>query len=198
MNNSRENGFSAIEVALVILVVVLLGVIGWLVASRNNKSSNSASNSTAVNSTKSENTTKYFTISQWAVRAPYNGNLTLEYSPPQAGGDVYLSSAQLDQSDPNCSLYQTNMTGGYGGYIERLKPTDQITTETGQGTGQSAAQYYNQNYNQSGLYMSHIGNYYYLYVHPQGLCAQNSANIQNQTVSVFENIVDKLQAVPSN
>ncbi len=197
--SKNENGFGPIEILLTLILIAILVFVGFYIAhnSGGNKTTTNTSTTNTNTSSSTPNTTqKYFTISQWRVRAPYSGNLTLEYTPPSGNGGVYLSSVQLDNSDPqNCALNSpSGSTTGYGGYINRMIGSDQMTNDAGQSIGQTVQQYFNAYSNQIGYYMSHVGNYYYIYVHPQGSCGPNSMNIQTETDTAFENIVKSLQA----
>ena len=196
---------------MTLIFVALVVFIGFYIAhntgnknlASNTKTSLTSSKTSPVTTKTTSQTRKtssqgYFTITQWGVRAPYNGNLTLQYTPPSGSTGIYLSSSQLDNISAQCALTAPDGTpGGYGGYIARFTASAQIPTETGQSSGMSAQQYYANYSGQSGYYMSHVGSYYYIYTHPQGLCASNSATIQNQTDSVFENIANNLQVVPN-
>lgn len=197
--NPNNKGFGAVEGVLVLVIVLLLAILGWVIYKDNHKTTvSSTAPATTVPSTVSSTSatsgqTKYFTITQWRVRAPYSGNLTLEYLPP-TGNEIYLSSTQLDASNPSCGLNQTG--GGYGGFIERMSSTQQMTNSVGQNTGQTAAQFYSSNVNSPGIYVAHVGSYYYMYTPSNGFCSQNSVSLQKQTMSAFENITKSLQAVP--
>ncbi|HUC88248.1 MAG TPA: hypothetical protein VMR95_03820 [Candidatus Binatia bacterium] len=197
----NNKGFTAVEVLLVLIIVVLIGFVGWYVYHTDHKTtgaSNTTSNSTKTKAT--VETTSYFTIAEWGVRAPYSGDLTLEYSitPASTGVATYasLSSSQLDNGGSVCK------TGAdYGGVIERYAPSDEVYNEGGD-TGQTASQYFTSTSatsGQSAFIYSYVGGYYYFYAPPQAACgsSQSVQNTQTETENAFKSLVQKLQAVPS-
>jgi prepilin-type N-terminal cleavage/methylation domain-containing protein len=202
MKQQNQKGFSAIELLLVMLIVAVLGFTGYYVYHNQHTAkavvvkTTSTSSPAAASGTSTAKPASYFTIAAWGVRAPYSGSLTLESNVTTSDGETYayLSSSQLDASDPACAV--TN--GGYGGVITRYASTDMVQDEDGS-TNQTPAQYISQN-TDPGLIYAHIGNYYYFYTHPQGDCSGNAASntIQSQTETVFETLVPILQAVPAS
>jgi prepilin-type N-terminal cleavage/methylation domain-containing protein len=176
MKQQNQKGFSAIELLLVMLIVAVLGFTGYYVYHNQHTAkavvvkTTSTSSPAAASGTSTAKPASYFTTY------------------------AYLSSSQLDASDPACAV--TN--GGYGGVITRYASTDMVQDEDGS-TNQTPAQYISQN-TDPGLIYAHIGNYYYFYTHPQGDCSGNAASntIQSQTETVFETLVPILQAVPAS
>src|SRR5579871_5801589 len=85
----KQNGFSAIEGLLILVIVGLIGFTGWYVwHSKNNSDkalseaqavSNSTLPKTAASSSSSVTKQEFVTIKEWGVRAPYSGKLTLSY-----------------------------------------------------------------------------------------------------------------------
>jgi len=191
----NESGFSVVELLLVIIIVILLGFIGWYIYHTDHKATPSNTTTSKTASSSSKKSVSYFTITQWGVRAPYSGSLTLEYTISTSGGQSYaiLSSSQLDASDPACQS-----AGNYGGIITRYASTD-IVQDEGGSSGLTPSQYFSQ-YDISSAEYSHVGNYYYLYTHPQAACSssQTSQNLQTETDSAFEIITSSIQAAPTN
>jgi hypothetical protein len=200
MNKIRKNnmGFTIVELLLVIIILILLGFVGWYIYHTNHKTTTPTTTSN-VKSTSTSTSIKYFTITQWGIRAPYNGSLTLEYSTPTGSDPSYinLSSAQLDASDPSCQS-----SGNYGGAFEQYVSTDIVSLEDGTSSGQTPAEYIASGGfgGLNGGKYAQIGNYYYFYVQPQGVCSssQSSQNIQTQTTNAFESIVQNLKAIPGS
>lgn len=150
------------------------------------------SSKTSSPSGSATSSTKYFTISQWGVRAPYGGSLNLEYS--LNGSDSLpwvgtFSSTQLDASSAQCS-YKT-----YGGQVKRYRATDGVVLSDGSASGQTAAEY------AASLDKSdygHVGDYYYFFQHAQSACgdSQTSGDIETQTNNAVKALLPDLQAIP--
>lgn len=196
---NNNDGFSVVEVLLVLIIIILIVFVGWFIYHTDHtKTTTTLTNTTATKTTTSKSTdtkVSYFTISQWGIRAPYSGSLSLEYSvqtssPPDSAS---FSSGQLDASDPNCKS-----SGDGGGVIVRYASTDTVLNEDGSSTGQMPAQYFSASTN-SGFIYKQVGNYYYWYIHPQGICgsSQSSQDLQTQTDDTVKALVQNLQAIPS-
>jgi hypothetical protein len=197
--SKTEKGFTAVEGLLIILILLVIGGIGYMVYHNNHKTNTTTVSTTATktpssSSTKStKSSQKYFTITQWGIKAPYNGNLSLEYSIASSNGQTYaqLSSSQLDASDPECQS-----DGNDGGIITRYSSTDTVQNQDGTDSGLTPAQYFSK-YDISPSTYAHVGDYYYWYSHPQSACgsSQASENIQTQTDNAFKAIVPELKSV---
>jgi hypothetical protein len=195
-----QNGFSAVEALLILIIVGMLAGIGWYVWHANdqaNKSYSQTANSSAVPSKKTASTVApssgagYFEIKEWGVRAKYTGNLTLNYASQENSSYAVFSSNQLSKA--------TN--GGckeYGGRINRLKAGEAYENDP---EGQPIEQVV-KNKNASFVYKN-IGNYYYLFIHDQALCPDikdaNSlaATLQLQTNDAVKSLVENLEAIPA-
>lgn len=192
---NNQSGFGVIEVLLTIIVVILLVFVGWYIYHTDHKNTASTSSSTKSSSNSTAKTVNYFTITQWGVRAPYSGKLTLSYTISTIGGltGANLTSAQLNSSGSAC-LSGSN----YGGVIIRYASTDMVQNADGSNSGLTPSEYFTQNNISSSTY-AHIGNYYYWYIHPQGVCgsSQSSQNVETETDSAFASIVQNLQPTPS-
>ena len=192
----NQSGFGAVEVLLTLIFVVLLVFVGWYIYHTDHKSTTPSIKTTTSSTAKAVN---YFTITEWGVRAPYSGNLTLEYSPPTgtAPALVYLSSAQLDSSDTSSGSSCSNKQSG--GAIQRYASTDEFLNPDGSPSTQTVAQYYSGTSPSVGNYVV-VGNYYYIYSSPQAACSglTTSQALQTQTISVFKTLVQNFKAVPSS
>ncbi|HUD07785.1 MAG TPA: prepilin-type N-terminal cleavage/methylation domain-containing protein [Candidatus Saccharimonadales bacterium] len=183
----NESGFSVIEVLIVIVIIALIGIAGWLVYKHEHKVpvTTNSSVSTATNKSSPQNT-NYFTISQWNIRAPYSGSLTLQYQPVAGNPNLMnVSSTQLNAGGPSICTTADGAVGNIGKYL----PTDDIPTE---GPPAETAQQYVETY-PSEAYYAKVGNYYYIYFGGQ-LNSCNNLTLQTQTLDAFESIVPKLTA----
>lgn len=201
--HDNSDGFSVVEILLVIIIIILIGFVGWFIYHTDHTTTTTTpTNTTAAKTTTSKSTDKkvsYFTISQWGIRAPYSGNLSLEYTMVSDAGNPYasaeFSSAQLDSSDPQCKS-----GGDYGGVVTRYASTDTVMDEGGASLGTPAQALASGSFGGlNGGEYAHIGNYYYIFIHPQGVCgtSQASQNIQTQTDDAVKALVQNLQAIPS-
>lgn len=210
MGKLRKNtdGFTAVELLLIVLIIIVLAFVGWYVYHTDHKpkatvlttstsSKQTTSGGTSTPSTSSSSSTKYITITQWGVRAPItNNSVSLEYTLSSNSTPQYasFSSTELDASDSTCKS-----DGNDGGVVERYASTDIVQNEDGSSSGQTPSQYFSANDISSTDYAL-VGNYYYWYIHPQGQCGstQASQDAQNSTISAVEALILTLQAVPSS
>ena len=201
----NQTGFTAIEAALIVVIVIILGGTGYYVYHTNKKTTdinNSAAKvaqsspdkKTAIKNGPNQSAQKYFTITEWGVRAPYSGSLTLEYSfdgKDAAKQTANFNSAQLKTAAP------TTCTDGIegGGLVIRYAPTDHVYGEDGADLGSVVDYFASTNDPSSANRMSHVGNYYYRYVHPQAPCGDSSVDsLQTQTDDAVSALVQHLQA----
>lgn len=204
-------GFALIEALVMILVLAVIGFGGYYIwNSRHPVAVKKASSTVATTSPTQTAPRKaapadpnqgYFVIKDWGIRAKYAGDLTLDYTIPtnntstnQSGQSyqyLYLSSAQLDASNPLC------VGGGYGGALERYAATSEFLMGDGNiDSGKTAAQYA-ATLPASGY--GHVGNYYYFEISPQGACGESAAsqNFQSQTRAAFMKLLPNFEAVPN-
>ncbi|HSW79575.1 MAG TPA: hypothetical protein VLG47_02250 [Candidatus Saccharimonadales bacterium] len=172
MNNFRKNqhGFGAVELILIVLVVVAVGVAGYMVYKNNNKTSqNTAKTSTTSNqnsSTGNQPAQKYLTISAWKVRVPQSSSDTLSVSKStctetgDAGGinlgcQVFVNSQNLANAVGSC---KSDKATGTVGYFYRMGGKDNYGYTNGVGFT-PVARWAAEN---PGKYTK-IGSYYYAY-----------------------------------
>jgi hypothetical protein len=197
--HENDDGFSVVEILLVLIIIILIGFVGWFIYHSDHKKTTPTpvvtSTTKKAASTKLAAQVSYFTISQWGVRAPYSGSLSLEDSVQASSTPetASFSSSQLDASDATCQS-----AGNYGGVVQRYASTDIVMNEDGTSSGQTPAQYFSANDISSSTYKQ-VGNYYYWYIHPQGICgsSQDSQNLQSQTDDAVKALVQNFQAIPS-
>ncbi len=207
--HSSQSGFAALEAVLLVVIVAIIGGTGYFVYHANKKTNstfNSAAKvaqSTPQQKTKKKSTTPaktttttpaptqaYFTITEWGVRAPYNGTDTLTYRLNADKTSATAISKQLVGLDAGCATFGA-------GQIARLSASD-VLYDGGPTIAQAAVQ-------DPGDY-GHVGNYYYHFVHDQAACGNISAGppgsptageqAQNAANSLTQSLVTKLQALP--
>lgn len=120
----------------------------------------------------------YFAITQWGVRAPYDGTDTFTVQ-INTGSLATIVSKQLAAKYSGCTTYGA-------GQIKRLAPTDGAYAD---GSGPHVQDYAKQN---PGMY-TFVNGYYYQFVHDQAVCDMNSADMQNQANDTVKSLVGKLQ-----
>jgi hypothetical protein len=144
-----EKGFSAVEVVLVLVIVVLIGAVGFLVYKNQHKTKTASVATTAAakpitTPTKTATPTqKYVTVSAWGVRVPYSGSDTLSVGSQtctengDASGDtvnlgcsVTVSSQALANSVGSC---QSSKATGTVGYFYKMGANDNYSETSGAG-----------------------------------------------------------------
>jgi hypothetical protein len=182
--HKNKQGFGTIEGILIVAVVVLLGVVGFMVYKNSNEPATPSHkvNTTPVKKT-TPPTTSYFTIKEWGVRAPYDGQDTLTYKLSNENKLATVISKQLADKDPGCAEYGA-------GTITRLSPSDGAYADR---TGPAVEEYAKQT---PDLY-THIGNYYYQFDHDQAQCGNISLDDQNKANNEVKALVASLKAVPN-
>jgi hypothetical protein len=202
--NRKNNGFTVVELLLVIIILILVGFVGWYIYHSDHKTTTS-STKTTTSSSGANKASSYFAITEWGVRAPYSGNLTLEYSVESANSSLpmdvaYLDSSQLDAAAPSCKgpNQYGGAVGGAAGLFERFSASQAyVFGDAGTTNGLTAAQ---EAATMSASDYGHVGNYYFFYVGPQATCATTSASqtIFNETESTIKSLLPELQAIPSS
>jgi hypothetical protein len=153
----NQKGFSAVEALLIVIIVGMLGGVGYYVWHSQKQVDNTYSQ-TANSSAAPKLKEKIITIPEWGVKATIATNLTLQYKIEEGNSSfAKFSSKELKSSGPYCG----DGTGNYGGGIERYLQNEEVHTGSdGAGTGLSAADYAKTlKANEYG----HVGAYYYFY-----------------------------------
>lgn len=167
--SKNEKGFSVVETLLVLVIVVLIGIVGYMVYKNHHKTTvpnNTAKTSTTSSHTKpiQQPTQKYITITAWGVRVPYSGNDTLTVSNQTCDqpGDTVLGgcsfevdSQNLANSVGNC---QSNRATGKVGHFYRMGTNDNYIATNGSGYT-PVTQWVTRNPGQYTM----ISNYYYAF-----------------------------------
>jgi len=191
----NQKGFAVLEGLLILVIVGILAGTGWYVMKakdQTDKTLGQTSNSSVQPAKASATSQKFFTITEWSVKAPYSGDLGLQYKITSDDlGETWaqLSSDKLIKADPGWSV--ENQAGGI---IARLKTGEQVLGPAGQDTGQTIEQLIAS----GGLTeYSHLGDYYYYYQHGQSACSNLGAaqTLQGDTGNAFKNIAKNFQAI---
>jgi len=215
MTKFTQKGFTAIEAILIVIVLAILGGTGYYIYSANKKANSTyssaaqASQSNAKFSAKknpksaknTSSTQQYFTIKEWAVKAPYTIGPPLLYTfTKDAGPNVaYISTQDLANADTKCA-----QSGG--GDVERVAATEHYSdTDAPADNSSPTAQQYASTLNNADY--GHVGNYYYFYRHPQGLCGSGNpsnpadssqenkiGDLMNQAIDQIKTLLPKFQA----
>jgi len=188
---TTQKGFGHIEALLIILILAVVGFGGYYVwhSQHNNKPAAKAASSTSSgNPSPTSSSANYVNITQWDVRAPYSGSLSLSYEIGTGTGSntATFSSKELTNADVDCL--------GRGGLITRYNSTAKAT-DFGNDS-QTIAQYAAGT--DSSTY-GHVGGYYYFFSHDQAGCGANpdaTMTLQQQTNSDVKDLVSKLQSIP--
>lgn len=123
----NESGFSVVEAILIVVIVALIGVVGWLVYKNHHKTTHVNTTNTSVTqptmstSTKSTTTTtpvqtaKYLAVAQLGIKIPLNSTIAdLSYSWDPSQSDAWFGSAKLGQESispqSNCGITSTPQT----------------------------------------------------------------------------------------
>ncbi len=171
----HTNGFTIVEVVIVVIIVIAIGGLGWYVWQANNKKSTTtntpSSSTTQSTSTGLTNNTKYLTIAEWNVRAPYSGNQEFNYTIQdyaESGDSVtFLNTKELQ--DAGCT------SPGAGGRIYRYGADKEVARSDGSMTGKTGDEYFQNWANDSSAPVKKIGNYYYLFQNDFQQCSNDSA-----------------------
>jgi hypothetical protein len=193
MKKLNQRGFSVVEALLVIIVLLLIGFIGyyvWHSQHQANKTYSSAGK-TAQSSPKKAaiDNSGMVVLKEWGVEAPYNGTLSLSYAIGEGtdATSASFSSSQLTSASPDCI--------GRGGAVARYSGSDDASNLGG--NGQTVAQYASSADKST---YAHVGDYYYFFVHDQGACGDDpttTSSLQQQTNDAVKALVPKLKAINS-
>ena len=195
MKKSNQQGFSAIEGLLILIVILMIGFIGYYVyhsqqqanktlnaAQADNNSTTSAKKSTSSSS--SSSATKYFTISQWGVRAPYDGtdSFTPNFS-PDSSSTTEIVSANLSKTY-DCSTFGAGEVTRASSGDPSNDPANPTVTV-------------GEDYSSNPSFYAKVGSYYYYFSHDKAACSDSvTADAQNAANDAVKALVPNLQATP--
>ena len=202
---TNQEGFSAVEAILIILIVGIISFAGWFVwnsqkqtsktIDESNKSSSAAtstkkttvSNATASSSTV-QGTVNYVDVKDWGVKIPLSEgikSISFKYDTSRTffPGDVIVITSITDSSGKEFKPFVSN------GVINEQN-VDAICTTYGLGRSTNSSEINATTglpYDQA----SHVGNYYYYNAHPSGgSCGQSDAATKatDATKAMFKNL----------
>ncbi len=192
--SKNENGFSAVETILIVVIVILIGVVGWLAYKDHSKtttnyvattsSNNSITTKKSPSMPASTSNIKYLTISQWGVRAPYTSTDTLSYIMSNANLAIIVSK---NMSDNYGCTGTNNLPSGAGGISRNVADnTAQVMTTTPETYAQLAQQ--------DPTDYKQVGSYVYGFTRDQAACSnQTLAGTPGETAQVnAENFTSSL------
>lgn len=192
MKKVNDRGFSAVEAVIVVVVVVAIAAAGWFVYKHNQKKPATSTTKTTASTSQSSSTGKstpatgtttptatYYTIKEWGVKAPYSGQDTFTYTLKDNNAAAVFVSKKLAGEDSGCTTFGA-------GQISRYLGTGMANQEGTLTIEQNAKV-------NPGLY-THIGNYYYQFIHDQSQCGKAPIADQNQANDTVKSFVTDLQA----
>jgi len=130
----NENGFSAVELVLVLVIIVLIGAVGWLVYKDNHKNTTTSAKSTSA-STKSSTSTSTKTTTTPAATNPYAGWKT--YCDTQSSTCLYYPSNWTAQAGlGNVGIGIMANTNTDAEVLESPEPSNCANSQPGLGNNQ--------------------------------------------------------------
>lgn len=191
----NQKGFAAIEAILIVIILAIIGGTGYYVYQANNKATNTQNNAHTDAESAVTHKTKYVTLKEWDVRAPYSGKLHLSYTiKSEAGGVTFaaFTSSELTDQGGLCAS-----SPDYGGTIVRYPADAKMLSDSGETLDQTASAYAA---TLDKTDYAHVGDYYFFYTSPQAACADKSAGqkVQTDTQSDVKALLPKLETAPKS
>jgi hypothetical protein len=195
--NKTQKGFALVEGLLILLILAVIGFGGyyvWHSQRQTDKSLTQANQVSQSTKTSSKASRTYFTIKEWGVRGSYDGSVNLKYKVfSNNPNGISFSSSEIEAANSTCKV-ELSSDAGYGGVVRRYLSSDKFLNPAGVDTGLTAEQEAAK-MDKSGF--GHVGNYYFFYEHPQGVCGQSQASIdtEGQAQTAVKSIVANLVAI---
>ena len=175
-NRRAESGFGAIEVVVIVLILIIVGMVGWYVLthnkddSKNNANQSTNSNQTADWSQKSNNDQPALAISNWGVEVPNAGE---KFSLEAGSSSSYYIN--LTTSVPSCPKTIV-------GSINRERPDDVVTEEDF--PSGPAGKTWKEVMHGNGTVT--LGGYIYWFQPPQAACSGSDEDAAKQSAATKE------------
>ena len=185
----KQHGSTAVVVTIIILVAII-GVLGFLLWQNMTKDNSEVQADTPVSQTDTTNkddavdTASILVIAEWNVKgANDTEGVTLDYTVDSEDSNVvWLNSKEMVAIDQSC------VTGS--GIISRFRGTDNYVAPSGFDSGKTVAELYGA----SDFDFVKVNEYYYLYNGPQALCYESgSTDLATDTVQAAHKLVSSLQ-----
>ena len=163
----NESGFSVVEVVLVLVVIALIGTVGWLVY-RNTTTAYTKSITKKIPTTSPTKTSniKYLTITQWGIKAPYTSSDTLSYVINSNNPTLATIISKYMKDTYGCTG-TNNLPSGAGSISEyNANDTAQVMSTTPETYAQLALQ--------EPADYKQIGTYVYGFNHDQAACSNQA------------------------
>lgn len=199
--NIMQQGFTVVEVLLVLIFLALVVFIGYYVhhsqqgkpvsaktpaatTPRTTKAADSKSVAQGTNQ-------KQLVITEWGVEIPYTSTDTLTYRMDTPGSQsVEVASANLAR------IYGGDCASFGSGIISRSAGTDPYYPDQGGDSSGTVAQAYVNGQGYQGHPFVKVGNYYYNFSHDQGACADaESADAGNAANAFLLSILPSMHAI---
>jgi hypothetical protein len=185
IKNSQE-GISGLNVLICLLIIIMVGLIGWMIYNNHNNAKKTTTGGTAnkskVSSTvnKTPVTSNYLDIKEWGIKIALTSSISdatyhIITNNPNLKPSAFLSTSTLDASAA-CTAYNQQATSpavpSYQ-YIERYNLTDPVSFASGEPdvTATVASQEDARQYRK-------IGNYVYAYGNENGSPCPEESQIQ--------------------
>jgi uncharacterized protein (UPF0333 family) len=207
-NLGNQKGFAALEAVLIVVILAILGGTGYYVYHANKKADDtlnsasqaaqsSPSKSKSIKASAANSAPKYFTITEWGVRAPETNGDTLTYKFTSSTDNVAEVISQKLSQSYGCNSYGAGLISRYSGTgpasdVDQLAPVGQTVAQYAATTNATHGQ---------------TGGYYYFFGHDQAACGSISAGpagsptageqAQSAANNFTQSLVPKLQAVPA-
>ncbi len=179
--HKNQSGFSAVVTTLIV-VVMLIGAVGWLVYDRQKTETPAKSNDTVIGNYQKEDSNspyyddgpKLLELKEWGVKIPVAGDIAdAYYVYKQANDTVYLSKESYKGT--GCAADATTL-GAIGRFAIAAKDNEENAP-----LAAGAIE---------------LNGYYYYYAHPQAACSDDDTVNQQASsyMSQFKAAVDKISS----
>jgi hypothetical protein len=204
LSRPNQKGFISMELFLIVMVAIIVGGTGYFVYQATKKTNDTfsaaakAADSTPQAQTANDNTTPMvYLIPEWHLTATLKPapKLLIQHTIKQQSGQTWaqFSSQELKDLDAACASDRTAAAG----VINRAKGAGPAYGPDGEPLGKTVQQLIDsgdlKNYKK-------VGDYYYWYESPQGLCGGTQENqqqiqqVQTATENAVKSIVANLKA----
>lgn len=170
-----QSGFAAVELALILVIAALIGVVGWMVYKNRPTTTTSNANNSVINDAKQSpsssattTSTNMSKVTELGIQFTTPPSLNdLVYSSAYTDGDkvsVIVSTTELGKSDAACTVPKDGKPGSAGAPLGRITKVTGIAPANGPGVFTPAE------------FIKRFDGFYILYTAPQmGYCSTDPA-----------------------